>query len=153
MIAGLGLTAVADFLTGQQLFLAAVGGTFLCYLGVLTLLSAPAGQAAAVAGVGNWGAYAGTFVLTLTNPMTIFSFLAVFAGLGLATAGGTPGKAAVLVLGVFLGSAFWWLLLSGGVSLLRRRIGPRVLVWVNRLAGALLIGFGLFLLFDLLPGR
>lgn len=152
MIAGLGLTAVASFLTGQQFWLAAVGGAFLCYLGVRTLLATPARQAAVVGSVGHWGAYATTFALTLTNPMTIFSFLAVFAGLGLATAGGTPAKAAALVLGVFAGSALWWLLLSGGVSLLRRRIGPGVLVWVNRLAGTLLIGFGLYLVYDLRLG-
>ncbi len=152
LIAGLGLTAVAAFLAGHQLWLALVGGLFLCYLGVRTLLSTPATQAAKVDGAGYWGAYASTFVLTLTNPLTIFSFLAVFAGLGLATAGGAPRQALALVVGVFVGSALWWLLLSSGVSLLRRRLGIEVLLWVNRVAGAVLIGFGLYLLVDLAPG-
>jgi hypothetical protein len=75
--------------------------------------------------------------------MTILSFVAIFAGAGLATLGGDALSAGVIVLGVFLGSAAWWLLLSGGVSLLRTHINANVLLWVNRVAGAILVVFGL----------
>ncbi|MBS1966520.1 MAG: LysE family transporter, partial [Chloroflexi bacterium SZAS-1] len=111
-IAGFGLTFISSLLMSQQLWLKLIGGAFLCYLGIRTLLARPAAQAANASGVGLFGAYASTFFLTLTNPTTILSFLAVFAGLGLASAAGNYGAAALLVLGVFIGSALWWLLLS-----------------------------------------
>ncbi|MFZ2358520.1 MAG: LysE family transporter [Anaerolineae bacterium] len=89
------------------------------------------------------GNYGSTFALTLTNPMTILSFAAVFAGLGVGAASGDYVSAAVLVLGVFLGSALWWLALSTVVSLLRSRVSPRGLLWVNRISGLIILGFGL----------
>lgn len=149
MVAGFGLTAISGFLTGQRVWLGAIGGLFLCYLGVRTALTPPAERAASSVAGGRWAAYASTFALTLTNPMTIFSFMAVFAGLGLASAAGEASRAVALVLGVFLGSAAWWLLLSGGVSLFRRKMGPGLLGWVNRIAGAVIVAFGLYLLIDL----
>jgi threonine/homoserine/homoserine lactone efflux protein len=83
-----------------------------------------------------------TFLLTITNPMTILAFVAIFAGAGLAMAGGDALAAAWMVVGVFLGSATWWFLLSGGVGLLRSHISGNVLLWVNRSAGAILVIFG-----------
>jgi threonine/homoserine/homoserine lactone efflux protein len=87
-----------------------------------------------------------TFVLTLTNPMTILSFVAVFAGLGLGT---EPdyGSASLLVAGVFTGSTLWWLILSSGVGLFRDRIGPSSMRFVNRLAGVIILLFGAYSLF------
>ena len=142
-VAGFGLTWISNFFVSQRFWLQLVGGLFLLWLGVRTLLAAPAHEAAgARRGEGVLGAFSSTFVLTLTNPMTILSFAAVFAGLGLASTGGDYAAAAVLVLGVFIGSALWWLLLSGGVSLLRNRFDARGLVWVNRVSGAVIVGFG-----------
>lgn len=149
-VAGFGLTLIANFLVAQQWWLGLIGGLFLCYLGVKTFLSKPADQAAHAKGTGLLGAYASTFFLTVTNPITILSFAAVFAGLGLANTRGNYGTAAVLVLGVFLGSAIWWLLLSGGVSLLRERFTTTALQWVNRISGVIIIGFGLFALSTLI---
>lgn len=141
-VAAFGLTLVTSFLVGQQFWLALVGGLFLCYLGVRTLLAAPAQRAANSEVRGVWPAYGSTFLLTITNPMTILSFAAIFAGAGLAATGGDAWSAAVMVLGVFCGSAAWWLLLSGGVSLLRSHISATVMLWVNRVAGGILVAFG-----------
>lgn len=149
-IAGFGLTFVSSFLISQQAWVRLVGGAFLCYLGLRTLLRRPAEQAASVAGRGLIGAYASTFLVTLTNPLTILSFAAIFAGLGVASSEGNYVSAAILVLGVFTGSALWWLLLSGGVGLFRARFTPRSLLWVNRVSGAVIIGFGLFALSSLI---
>ena len=151
-IAGFGLTFISGLLISQQLWLKLIGGAFLCYLGVRTLLARPAAQAASASGAGLLGAYASTFFLTLTNPTTILSFLAVFAGLGLASAAGSYGAAGLLVLGVFIGSALWWLLLSGGVGLLRARVTPATLVWVNRVSGIVILLFGIGALASLFIG-
>jgi threonine/homoserine/homoserine lactone efflux protein len=88
------------------------------------------------------GAYGSTLLLTITNPATIISFAAVFAGLGAASSAGGYGDALALVAGVFVGSALWWLALSGAVGLLRGRLTPRALRWVNVAAGTLILGFG-----------
>jgi threonine/homoserine/homoserine lactone efflux protein len=150
-IAGFGLTFISSLLVSQQVSLRLIGGAFLCYLGVRTFLAEPSRQeqAAQAGGNGLVGAYASTFFLTLTNPMTIISFAAIFAGLGLASAGGDYVSAAVLVLGVFVGSALWWLLLSGGVGLFRARLGPHTLRWVNRISGLIIAGFGVLALLSL----
>jgi threonine/homoserine/homoserine lactone efflux protein len=152
-IAGFGLTFVSGFLLRQQQWLRLVGGLFLCYLGVRTLLRRPAEQPAAAPGSGLLGAYLSTFVLTLTNPITILSFVAIFAGMGVASAGQDYRSAAVLVLGVFGGSALWWLLLSGGVGLLRARVNAAAMVWVNRLSGLVILGFGIAALVGLVLGE
>jgi len=142
-IAGFGLTFISSFLVSQQVWLRTAGGLFLCYLGLKTLLAKPAEQAAAVKGQGLIGAYVSTLFLTLTNPMTILSFAAIFAGLGLANTSASYLSAGSLVLGVFIGSAVLWLILSGGVSLFRDKFNLHGLQWVNRISGAIILAFGL----------
>ena len=141
-IAAFGLTALSDVLVRQQVALRFLGGAFLCYLGVRTFLARPATEGVAREYRSLLGALASTFVLTLTNPMTIILFAGVFAGLGLvSTEGGFP-TAGTMVLGVFLGSGAWWLLLSGAVSRLRRQVSPGLLRWVNRASGVIITAFG-----------
>ncbi len=148
-IAGLGLTFISSLLIHQQIWLRLIGGAFLCYLGVKTFMSLPAEQAAKAKGNSLVGAYASTFLLTLTNPMTMLSFAAVFAGLGVASTRGNYTLAIILVLGVFTGSALWWLMLSGGIGLFRTKLTPRRLQWVNRISGVLITAFGLLALLNL----
>ncbi|MCK5827800.1 LysE family translocator [Candidatus Bipolaricaulota bacterium] len=145
-IAGFGLTFLSNFLVSQQTWLRVIGGLFLCYLGIKTLLARPTEQERTVRGTGFARSFASTFFLTLTNPMTIISFAAIFAGIGLAGSGGSYLSAGVLVLGVFLGSALWWLLLVGGTGLFRERFSGNGLRWVNRVSGAIITVFGLLAL-------
>lgn len=152
-IAAFGLTAVAGLMVSQQTWLRLVGGMFLLYLGVRTFLAQPAEQAAEASGRGLLGAYGSTLFLTLTNPATILSFAVIFAGLGLAGFEGGALATLALVVGVFVGSAAWWLLLSGGVSLFRTRLTPAGLRWVNRIAGGVIIAFGVAALASLLLPR
>jgi threonine/homoserine/homoserine lactone efflux protein len=149
-IAGFGLVFISNFLVSQQVWLRLIGGVFLCYLGLKTLLAKPGEQAALGKRNGLVYSYASTFFLTLTNPMTIISFAAIFAGLGLASTGGNYVSAGVLVLGVFIGSALWWLILSSGVGVLRVKFNPHGLQWVNRISGVIITGFGLFALLSAL---
>jgi threonine/homoserine/homoserine lactone efflux protein len=142
-VAGFGLTAVSDLLVRQQSWLRLIGGLFLCWLGVKNFLAKPAREAAARSRDAWTGAYLSTLVLTITNPMTILSFAAVFAGLGLGNGATDYAGAASLVSGVFLGSTAWWLLLSGGVGVFRERLNDQHLSWVNRISGTIIAGFGL----------
>ena len=155
-IAGFGLSFIASFLVEQQHWLRLLGGLFLCYLGLKNLLmgaNTTQWDQQSVTSVVNNGlaaAYLSTFFLTLTNPITIISFAGVFAGMGLASAAGDYVSAGALVLGVFIGSAAWWLLLSGGASLLRNRFSPAGMSWVNRISGLVIIVFGISALLSLL---
>ena len=148
-IAGFGLTVIATFLVNQQGWIRGLGGLFLIYLGCKTLLTRPAERAVAAAKATSFvSAYASTFLLTLTNPLTILSFAAIFAGIGV---GGqnSPLAALLVVAGVFLGSATWWLLLTGGISLLRGKFTYQWLLWINRLSGGIIAFFGLLALLSL----
>lgn len=142
-VAAFGLTAISSALVGHRSWLGFLGGLFLCYLGVRTFLSSPAPRVAEVQGRGLLWAYLSTLLLTFTNPMTILSFVAIFAGFGL---GSSPNyqAAAVLVTGVFIGSALWWLLLSSGVGLFQSRVGSSWMQVINRLSGCIILAFGIY---------
>jgi threonine/homoserine/homoserine lactone efflux protein len=135
-VASFGISALAIGLVDQRIWLRLIGGAFLVYLGVRTLRSKPNTRAAdlPMTGVRLAGAYSSTLALTLSNPMTIMSFAAIFAGIG------TSG--ADLVAGVFGGSAAWWLVLATLVSRLRSLGAPRWLRWINVGSGLLIAGFG-----------
>ena len=144
-VAAFGLTVVSNFLIAQKFWLGIIGGAFLCWLGLKTLLSRPGdppaeGKTAAPAS-NLVVAYSSTFALTLTNPATILAFVAIFAGLGLA-ASGSYAEASMVVLGVTLGSAFWWVMLALGAGWLRTRSGPRLLRAINVVAGVSILSFG-----------
>lgn len=141
-IAAFGLTTVSAVLIGGERWLRLAGGLFLVVLGVRTARARPSPGGATPASEGLVRAYTSTVLLTLANPLTILSFVAVFAGLGLGGETAARGAALTLVLGVFLGSALWWLILSGGAGLFRERLSTGTLAWVNRLAGAGIASFG-----------
>lgn len=151
-VAVLGLTALADLLVGVSFWTRLVGGLFLCYLGVRTLREVPAERPAEATARGLAGAYASTLLLTITNPATIIAFAAVFAGLGAASAASGYAEGLLMVAGVFTGSALWWLILSGATGLLRTRMTPGALRWVNIAAGAVILVFGVVALGSLLLG-
>jgi threonine/homoserine/homoserine lactone efflux protein len=149
-IAALGLTLVSSFLVEQANWLRLIGGAYLCYLGVKTFRSQPAERAAEAKGRGLLGAYTSTLFLTLTNPLTIFAFAAIFAGVGAEAAARNTLGALNVVLGVFLGSAAWWLILVTLTSLFRSRLTTGGLVWVNRVSGIIILGFGAVMLYGLI---
>jgi threonine/homoserine/homoserine lactone efflux protein len=145
-IAAFGLTFVTHFLVQQQSWLSLAGGVFLCYLGCMTFIAAPAQAAEAAPARNLAAAYASTLLLTLTNPATILSFIGIYAGVGLGLGETSYREALAFVAGVFLGSALWWLLLCTAVAAVRDRVSPRALRWVNRVSGAILAAFGMAVL-------
>lgn len=150
-VAAFGLTAISTFLVHEEMWIRAIGGAFLLYLGIRTILSRPAEKAATAAKARNLpGAYASILLLTLTNPLTILSFAAIFAGIGVSDGKGGYIEATLVVLGVFLGSATWWLILTSSVSLLRKKITSRWLVWLNRISGTILVVFGVVALISVI---
>ena len=92
-------------------------------------------------------AISSSFFLTITNPATILSFLAIFAGIGLGTNHPNLSSAFALIFGIVLGSACWWLLLSSVVALvLHHRLSSTTMKNINKLSGLIMLGFGLWVL-------
>ena len=153
LIAAFGITAVSTIMIAQADLLGIAGGLFLCYLGVKTFKSKPATVAMDDHSKSFIGNYASTFVLTITNPMTILAFTLIFSGMGLASASSTTASSAMMVLGVFVGSSLWWLLLTGGASWLKDRFDSSKMGWINRIACVVIVVFGLFSLLNVLYNR
>lgn len=145
VVAGFGLTIVRDFMLRYQDWFGAAGGVFLLYVGVKALLRPSAGTAEPVEDEALFAAFASTFALTITNPITILAFAAIFAKVGVSQGGGYLDTG-VLVAGVFVGSLVWWLGLSFGIAGLRRAAGTVNLAWLNRISGGILAASGLGLL-------
>ncbi len=169
-VAALGLTAVSDFLIQYQTWLRLIGGLFLLYLGIQTLRAKPVNsdqlsvnsKQFAVNGEQSdenklhnsqfiihnslFTSFLSTLFLTLSNPVTILSFTAVFAGFGIGSQTSGTQAGIMLVTGVFLGSALWWLTLTGMITVLRTRLNDHIFQKINLVSGLILIGFALALL-------
>ena len=143
VVAAFGLTLISGFLIKGQFWLQLIGGVFLIYLGLKTFFSKTADSNSRISHKSLMGDFVSTFFLTVTNPMTILSYIAVFAGLGLSDTAENYANASLLVFGVFLGSALWWLILSEGITLFRKSISQKVMIWINRCAGMIIIAFGI----------
>jgi threonine/homoserine/homoserine lactone efflux protein len=137
-----GVTALIRALTAARVPLVLGGGAFLLWL-AWSIWRAPVAEraAAAPAGADLLRCFAGTFVLTLSNPATILSFIAVFGALAGRVAVSSPWT---MIAGVLLGSALWWLLLSAVVGRLRERFDARWRRRVNLLSACVLAGFALW---------
>lgn len=148
LIAGFGLTAISSLMVAQEFWIRIIGGIFLLYLGIKILLTSPRQKSAtSKSDKSPWHACATTYFLTLTSPMTILAYVAIFAGLGLGVTSNDYLDAIFLVIGITLGSALWWLLLSGGVSLiLHHRINLNNMRVINWISGITVLGFGVFAL-------
>jgi threonine/homoserine/homoserine lactone efflux protein len=140
-IAAFGLTAVTSVLVGARTVLSIIGGAVIVYLALRTLVTQPRPAAAEKAGPGLRAALASIYGLTMTNPMTILSFAALFGALGFS--GERPADGIVLTLGVFAGSGLWWVVLTSAVAWLRTRVTRGALLWINRVSGVVLLGFGI----------
>lgn len=142
-IAAFGLAAITDVLVNARVALGLAGGVFLLGLAWQTIRSSPT-EAATPAPTGRRG-YAGAYLsilaLTMANPMTILSFGALFAGLGVTT--GATGGAASVVVGVLLGSATWWVVLTTVVGRLRGRMTSSWIQRINIGSGVLIGAFAL----------
>jgi threonine/homoserine/homoserine lactone efflux protein len=147
-VAVFGISFIAHFLLAHETFLRFAGGVALCILGARSFLGDIAlSPSPGVQGLAS--AFFSIFFLTLTNPLVLVTIAAVSAALGLA-AGELDGRAAVtVVLGVFSGSLLWWLVLLGGVGLIRNRFDERILRWVYWGSGGMVLVVGVALLASL----
>lgn len=148
IVVAFGLTTVSAFLLNLEHWLKLIGGLFLLFLGVKYFISKPTSTAANIRSKGLMNHFISTFLLTVSNPTTVISFLAIFAGIGLVNKNIDHSSSLSLVIGVFIGSALWWLILSSLVSHFKTKISTQILNWINRISGLIIIIFGLFALYS-----
>lgn len=150
-IAALGLTFVRDWLLDYEDWFGLAGGVFLAAFGMKALFMHRPREPEPLAGEALFGAFASTYALTIANPITLLSFAAIFAKVGAEAVTGAVA-ASVLVGGVFLGSLLWWLGLCFGIAALRNLAGELVMLWLNRISGAILLSSGIGLLIAAIRG-
>jgi threonine/homoserine/homoserine lactone efflux protein len=151
-IAALSITLVSQFLADHQFAFRLVGGLFLCYLGYEIYCTHP-GQTPPQTRRFNGllGTYVATFLLTLSNPVTILSFVAIYAAWQAQSMVGHYSGAATFAAGVFIGSASWWVALFLGLTVFRDRFNLRLLWWIHRISGGGIAVFGIVLLLSISP--
>lgn len=144
-VVGLGLGAVSHFITGHTTWLKIVGGLFMLGLGIHTWRAAAADmemEAEPGSGPGMAKDFLSTFVITITNPGTILGVIGVFAALGASAKPQGAEDQALLVGGIFTGSALWWAVLAELTIAIRARFTPERMRLFNHISGALLMGLG-----------
>jgi threonine/homoserine/homoserine lactone efflux protein len=141
-LAVFGIGAINSVLVDERLWLTLIGGAALVLLGIRTVVSRPKNDpAATLDGAGLAVAYASTLGLTITNPATIISFAALVASLGIGIGDGYLPPA-LIVAGVFAGSATWWCIVAGVGAGLRARVTPRVLRGISAFSGVAIAALG-----------
>jgi len=150
-IAALGITLISGFLVDHQVLLRLIGGVFLCYLGYKIYRSEPVSRGPINSVNGLLSAFATTFFLTLSNPVTILSFVAIYAGWHVPALHGRYVAAATLTAGVFAGSALWWVTLFIGLTTFHEKFNLKFLFLVHRVSGAVIAAFGVVVLLSLSP--
>jgi threonine/homoserine/homoserine lactone efflux protein len=139
-VAAFGVHFISDFVLKEKMWLHLGGGLILLVLGSRILMTKSQEEVKPITHKTLLTDFFSTFFLTLANPLTIIAFLAIFAGVGLQN---HPSNALMIVLGIFWGAALWWLILSEGITLFRDRISQTFTVWINRIAGILILALGI----------
>ncbi len=155
-VAAFGISAVEDWITGHQGALRLVGGIVLLLLALRTVVSMVRHRPVSserdekirrrIETHSLVNDFISTFMLAITNPITFIAFAGLLATLGFTEAGRSIGNASILVLGVFAGSALWWIALSSTASLFRPFVDGSYQVWMDRIVALVLAGFGIYAL-------
>jgi len=145
-VAAFGLTFISDFMVAQQMWFRFFGGVFLCLMGIRAFLSKKVRTGVLTEKLSHFNNFGSTLLLTLSNPMTILLFAAIFAGLGLMGMSNNYDSAVLLIAGVFTGSMFWWILLSISVGMLYKKLGDSTLLLLGRVFGAILTCLGVLVI-------
>lgn len=148
IIAGFGLSYISDFLVAHRVVLGILGGLLMIYLGYRVFATNPVEQWKQTKSPQNvkknpFAGFAASFALTISNPLTVILFGGLFTASG--SLAESPGflHTCVMLLGVIIGALLWWTILVTIVNIFRKKIGPRILLWINKIMGIAIMCFGL----------
>ncbi len=145
LVAALGLTYIINFIEQQQFFIQLLGGGVLMLLGTKIFSTNPIKQIRRHRRKKNKliEDYFSVVFLTLSNPLAVFLFIAAFAGIGMVSTDDSPFKSSLIILGVFFGAMLWWFTLTFLIDLFRKKFRLKQLWWINKIAGIVIIVFGI----------
>ena len=149
VVSAFGVNWIAQLVAEHKAWLQGAGGLIMVLMGVITIMAKPASAAPTIdrPWLVHGGLIGTTFLLTITNPATLFGFAAIFSGLGsLASLPSSTALAAQLVAAVMVGSLLWWVFVSQIVNLFRERFSSQTLIYINRVSGLIILVFGLVVL-------
>lgn len=148
IVAGFSISFISDFLIDNQTYIRFIGGIFLIFIGFRLFKSNPAKQIRKLRLKGNnyFKDFLSSFLVTISNPITILAFGYAFSEINLMGQGNGSLPVIILIWAVFSGAVLWWLGLTGIVTIFKKRIRLRSLLWVNRITGTLIIIFAIYLL-------
>lgn len=143
IIAGFSLTFVIDFIREHEIMFQTIGAVVVLTLGIHIFFKNPVTDLRRnrLRGNTHFQDIVSSFLVTFSNPLTVFVFLAVFTSSGVAISLEKPYHSFFVILGIFSGTFIWWFSLSGIVSLFRHKINLRILWWINKAAGAIIVLF------------
>ena len=144
LVAAFGLTYIINFIVEQQFFIELIGGGVLIFLGAKIFNTNPIRQIRRHRRKKNRliEDYFSVFLLTLSNPLALFLFVAAFAGMGMVGSDNSSFKSSFIILGVFIGAMIWWFALTFFINLFRKKFRLKQLWWINKIAGLIIVIFG-----------
>jgi len=145
LIAGYGISMVITFIKAQHVYFQIIGGLIVMYLGIHIFFTNPVKQLRLQRMSQNNLSqdFLSVFFLTVSNPMAIFFFLAMFAGVNLAGGPMNFFLVSLIVAGVFLGSSAWWFVLTTLVNIFRHRFRLKSIWWMNKVSGMTIFFLGI----------
>ncbi len=143
-IAGFSLTFIINYIEERQIIFQAVGGAVVFLLGIKIFFTNPVKQLRRHKRKKDnlLEDYLSVLAVTITNPLAVFLFIALFASLGVVTDNINWAKSLITTSGVFLGAAIWWYILTSLVNIYRRKFRLRQLWWINKISGAAIFTLG-----------
>lgn len=150
VVAAFGLTFIITFIEEQHFYIQLIGGAVLILLGINIFRANPIKQIRRHRRKKNKliEDYFSVLLLTLSNPLAIFLFVAAFAGIGMVSAEDSATKSWLIVAGVFSGAMIWWFLLTFLINIFRKKFRLKQLWWINKIAGLAIIVFGVAAMFS-----
>jgi len=136
-VAGFSLSIIIDFIRTYELYFKLVGFFVLILLGIYIFRSNPTKQIQDYKrkGSSHLQDFLTTFLVTLSNPLSVFVFIAIFTGYSIVLQFSHPLEAMLTIGGIFLGGSLWWFILTGLANHFRHKVTINVLYWANRIIG------------------
>ncbi len=148
VIAGFSLTFISDFLIGNQFYIRIIGGIILIGLGAKIVFTDTIKQMRRQKKEGNrfFTDFISSFAVTISNPITILAFIAIFSGIDIIGTNSSNFHISLLISSVFIGALSWWVFLVGSIFLFKKKVKLRHLWWINKITGILIILFAIFVI-------
>lgn len=149
-MAGFGVSLLSHVITSYQIWFQLMGAVILSILGIRIFKSHPSELETSKSSFSCSRIFFSTFALTLTNPLTLLCFAAVYTSFGITPSDEAIMPGLMLSLGIMLGAGLWWMLLSMTVAFIGKKYQIASIPLFNRISGGVLTGFGCLASFSVL---